>query len=729
MPASFAAGAQDKKLSPEQVKVIFDKFTRDLTNLAQMGLLDPVIGRDKEIRRVAQVLCRRTKNNPVLIGEPGVGKTAISEGLAVRIINKDVPDSLLNKKVLSLDLAALVAGSAYRGEFENRLKNLIQAVESEHGRIILFIDELHTLVGAGKTDGALDAGQILKPCLARGSLRAIGATTMDEYRKFIERDKALERRFQVIVVEEPSIEDASAILRGLKQRYEVHHGVRIQDAAIVQAVKLSSRYISDRFLPDKAIDLMDEAASQLSIEINSMPAELDEIKRKLIQLKVELSALSKETDLSSKDRLNTLNKEIKNLEVKNDRLEEIWKKERKQILSLKTAKKEIEKLKNQIERCERQGQLDQAAQLKYERLPEWSQKLKKMEETLALNNKTLLKEEVGPDEIAQVVSSWTNIPITRLIKEQSQKLLNMEANLKKRVAGQVEALKTISNAVRRARAGIQDPNKPIGVFMFLGPTGVGKTQTAKALSEFLFDSTLAMTRVDMSEYMEKHSVSRMIGAPPGYVGWDEGGQLTEYVRRHPYSVILLDEIEKAHPDVFNILLQVFDEGRLTDGQGREVNFKNCVIIMTSNLGAEALSHQNNQSFPEKKKKVMELLQLKFRPEFLNRVDELVFFHPLDKTHLKKIILMQLEQVSQRLDDKKITLNFEPPALDYLLKKGFNPVFGARPLKRAIQTELLNPLAEKLISRKITQGSVIQVSANDLRLEFHTVKAALKKKSA
>ena len=728
MPAEFTQEPA-QKLSSEQIKVIFDKFTRDLTSLAQMGRLDPVIGRDKEIRRVAQVLSRRTKNNPVLIGEPGVGKTAISEGLAVRIINKDVPDSLLNKKVLSLDLAALVAGSAYRGEFENRLKHLIQAIEGEHGRIILFIDELHTLVGAGKTDGAMDAGQILKPCLARGSLRAIGATTMDEYRKFIEKDKALERRFQVIVVEEPNAEDTAAILRGLKDKYEAHHGVRIQDSAIVQAVKLSCRYISDRFLPDKAIDLMDEAASRLSIEINSMPAELDEIRRKLIQLKVEHSALSKEKDPASKERLNILNKEIKNLEKKQSSLEEVWKKERKQILSLKTAKKEIEKLKNQMERCERESRLEEAAQLKYAQLPEWTKKLKKMEQTSSLNNKTLLKEEVGPDEIAEVVSSWTNIPVSRLLKEQSQKLLNMEENLKKKVAGQVDALKTISNAVRRARAGIQDPGKPIGVFMFLGPTGVGKTQTAKALSKFLFDTTTAMTRIDMSEYMEKHSTARMIGAPPGYVGWDEGGQLTEYVRRHPYSIILLDEIEKAHPDIFNILLQVFDEGRLTDGQGRMVNFKNCVIIMTSNLGAEELSHPADQSCLKKKKKVMDLLQQKFRPEFLNRIDELVFFHPLDKSHLKRIVLMQLEQVNQRLNDKRITLNFDSSALDYLLKKGFDPAFGARPLKRAVQTELLNPLAEKLIRNTISEGSAVQVSANDFRLEFHALKNSPKKQPA
>lgn len=693
------------------------RFTRDLTALAEKGRLDPVIGRDKEIRRVIQVLSRRTKNNPVLIGEPGVGKTAISEGLALRIINKDVPDILIGKKVLSLDLAALVAGSVYRGQFESRLKALVQAVEDSDGQIILFIDELHTLVGAGKIDGAMDAGQILKPSLARGDLRAIGATTMDEYRKFIEQDKALERRFQIVLVEEPSVEDTIAILRGLKKRYEVHHGVRIQDSALVQSARLSHRYIADRFLPDKAIDLMDEAASHLNIEINSIPTELDEIRRKIVQYKVEKQALSKEKDDLSKERLNVVKREIEGLEEKNKKLTGIWEKEKKQILDLKNSKKAIEEINVKIERAEREGQFETAAELKYGALPKWTQKLEDLEKSALSSKRVLLKEEVSPNEVAEVVSHWTGIPVDRMLQKQAEKLLSMEQALKKKVVGQDHALNIISSAIRRSRAGISDPYKPIGTFMFLGPTGVGKTQTAKALCEFLFDSEKMVTRIDMSEYVEKHSVYRLIGAPPGYVGYDQGGQLTEYVRRHPYSVVLLDEVEKAHRDVFHILLQVFDEGRLTDGQGRTVNFKNCVIIMTSNIGSLELSDET-QSVSQKQKKVMDILHQMFRPEFLNRVDEFIFFNPLDKKHLKDIVHIQLEQVKERLWEKKIELNFHDNAVDYLVRKGFDPAFGARPLKRVIQSQLLNPLAEKLISREIVEGQNIDIISHDLGLEFH-----------
>ena len=698
-------------------KEALKRFTRDLTSLAEKGQLDPVIGRDREIRRVIQVLSRRTKNNPVLIGEPGVGKTAIGEGLALRIVNKDVPDILLGKKVLSLDMAALVAGSAYRGEFENRLKALVQAVEESHGQIILFIDELHTLVGAGKIDGAMDAGQILKPSLARGELRAIGATTMDEYRQFIEKDKALERRFQVVLVEEPGVEDTIAILRGLKKRYEVHHGVRIQDSALVQSARLSHRYITDRFLPDKAIDLMDEAASRLNIEINSVPSELDEIRRKIVQYKVEKKALSREKDPASRERLKAVEKEMGALEEKNKKLTQVWEKEKTDILDLKNAKKEIEELKIKIERAERSGEFEKAAELKYKDLPHWSRKLENLEKQARMNKNTLLREEVSPQEAAEVVSCWTGIPVHRLVKEQVQKLMKMEEALGRQVVGQDHALKIIASAVRRSRAGISDPQKPIGVFMFLGPTGVGKTQTAKALSEFLFDSKKNLIRIDMSEYVEKHSVYRLMGAPPGYVGYDQGGQLTEYVRRHPYSVVLLDEVEKAHKDVFHVLLQMFDEGRLTDGQGRTVNFKNCVIIMTSNLGSEELS-ETSQSLEKKKESVMNILRKMFRPEFLNRVDDFIFFNPLEKAHLKDIVHIQLDQVKKRLDEKKIKLQCHSSAVDYLVKKGFDPVFGARPLKRVIQSELLNPLADQLIGGKIADGRTVEIKAHDLGLKFN-----------
>ena len=692
------------------------QFTRNLTELAEKGQLDPVIGRDKEIRRVIQVLSRRKKNNPVLIGEPGVGKTAIAEGLAVRIINKDVPDVLLGKTLLSLDLASMVAGSVYRGQFEERLKTLVQAIEASQGQIILFIDEIHTLVGAGKIDGAMDAGQILKPSLARGEMRAIGATTLEEYRKFIEKDTALERRFQTILVEEPDIEDALTILRGLKEKYEVHHGVRIKDSALVQAVKLSHRYITDRYLPDKAIDLMDEAASQLSLEVNSVPMEVDEIRRKILQFKVEKKALEKEKDSSSKKRLKEVEREVQKLQMKNKELSHLWEKEKSQRRDLKNVKIEIEGLKVQMDRAQREGHLDKAAELKYLHLPQKNQKLVELEkQTIENNKKILLKEEVGANEIAEVVSQWTGIPVQKMMQEQAQKLLQMENEMRKQVVGQDRALNKISDAVRRSRSGIADPDRPIGVFMFLGPTGVGKTETAKSLANFLFDSEKKMIRLDMSEYAEKHQAERMIGAPPGYVGYEDGGQLTEYVRRHPYSVVLFDEIEKAHTDVFNILLQVFDDGRLTDGQGRTVDFKNCIFIMTSNIGSADLL---DGSTKECNNKVLLKLRQKFRPEFLNRVDDFVFFNPLEKTELNQIVQIQLEKIKSRLREKNIELDIHSAVIDHLIKKGYDPAFGARPLKRTIQSELLNPLSRKIISGDIDEGSKVLVKKNDLALEFH-----------
>lgn len=690
-------------------------FTKNLTELAEQGKLDPVIGRDKEIRRVIQVLSRRKKNNPVLIGEPGVGKTAIAEGLAVRIINKDVPDILLGKTLLSLDLASMVAGSMYRGQFEERLKTLVRAIEASKGQIILFIDEIHTLVGAGKIDGAMDAGQILKPSLARGDMRAIGATTMEEYRKFIEKDAALERRFQTILVEEPNIEDALTILRGLKEKYEVHHGVRIKDSALVQAVKLSHRYITDRYLPDKAIDLMDEAASQLSLEVNSVPIEVDEIRRKILQLKVEKKALEKEKDSLSKKRLKEVNQEIKTLQDQNQKLTELWEKERSQRTSLKQLKIDIEELKVKIDRAQREGQLDKAAELKYLHLPKKNQQLVELEkQSIEHNEHALLKEEVGVDEVAEVVSKWTGIPVQKMLQEQAQKLLHMEDEMRKQVVGQDSALNKISSAVRRSRSGIADPDRPIGVFMFLGPTGVGKTETAKSLANFLFDSEKKMIRLDMSEYSEKHQAERMIGAPPGYVGYEDGGQLTEYVRRHPYSVVLFDEIEKAHMDVFNILLQVFDDGRLTDGQGRTVDFKNCIFIMTSNIGSSDLLSDSDKEHQEK---IMSKLRQQFRPEFLNRVDDFVFFNPLDKKELHQIVHIQLEKIKSRLNEKNIELDIQPAVIDHLIKKGYDPAFGARPLKRALQSELLNPLSRKIISGDISENSKVLVKKNDLALEF------------
>lgn len=705
--------------NPEATYDSLKKYAKDLTELAEQGKLDPVVGRDEEIRRVIQVLSRRTKNNPVLIGEPGVGKTAIAEGLALRIINQDIPEVLRGKRLMALDMGALIAGAKYRGEFEDRLKAVVKEVTSSDGQIILFIDEIHTLVGAGKSDGAMDAGQILKPALARGELRCIGATTLDEYRKFIEKDKALERRFQTVLVEEPSVHDAITILRGLKEKYEVHHGVRITDSAIIAAVKLSHRYITNRFLPDKAIDLMDEAASKLSIEIKSIPSAIDEIQRKSMQLQIEREALKKEKDFSAKDRLGRVEQEIKELNLKLEDLKRQWDSEKREIGGLQTTKQEIENMRLQVERAEREGRLDVAAELKYGKLPELEKRLEKLNSDLqkqSTSKERMLKEEVGPEEIAQVVAKWTGVPVQKMLESETEKLLKMEDHLRERVIGQDHALEVVANAIRRARAEISDPRRPIGSFVFLGPTGVGKTETVKALAEFLFDTEDAVVRIDMSEYMEKHAVSRLIGAPPGYVGYEEGGQLTERVRRRPYSVVLLDEIEKAHPEVFNVLLQVLDDGRLTDGQGRTVDFKNTVIIMTSNVGSAALIDEKLKE-DQREKLALDALRQHFRPEFLNRIDEIVLFKGLQVAQLKGIVKVQLQLVTDRLIEKKIKLEFSDEALHSLAEKGFDPVYGARPLKRVIQTDLLNPLAAKMIAREVTEGDLVRVSVNKGRLEL------------
>ncbi|AHZ83441.1 Chaperone protein ClpB 1 [Bdellovibrio bacteriovorus] len=706
---------------PENKYEVLNKYARDLTALAAEGKLDPVVGRDEEIRRVVQVLSRRTKNNPVLIGEPGVGKTAIAEGLALRIIKQDVPDNLVGKKLMSLDMGALIAGAKYRGEFEDRLKAVIKEVTSSDGQIILFIDELHTLVGAGKTEGAMDAGQLLKPALARGELRCIGATTLDEYRKYIEKDAALERRFQTVMVEEPSVEDAITILRGLKEKYEVHHGIRITDAALVSAVKLSHRYITNRFLPDKAIDLIDEAASKLGIETRSVPEEVDKIERELMQLRIEKEALKKEKDESARERLAVIDKEIIELNAKNQLLREQWEFEKGGIEGIKKLKADIEDLKVAVAKAEREGDLGKAAELKYGKLPEAEKKLKALEERSKEGAKSssenrMLKEEVGPEDVAEVVAKWTGIPVSKMLESESQKLLHMEDSLKHRVVGQDHALTIVADAIRRARAEISDPNRPIGTFMFLGPTGVGKTETVKALAEFLFDDEQAVVRIDMSEYMEKHAVSRLIGAPPGYVGYEEGGQLTESVRRRPYSVVLLDEVEKAHPDVFNILLQVLDDGRLTDGQGRTVDFKNTVLIMTSNVGSQSILDPG-MSENQKREAVNEALRERFRPEFLNRIDEIVMFKSLGEAQISGIVKVQLDLVAQRLRAKKIGIDFNQEAIDFLAKKGYDPIYGARPLKRVIQTELLNPLSKEIISGKVKAGDTIHVKANGSTLTF------------
>ena len=706
--------------NPEAKYEALKKYGRDLTQAAADGKLDPVIGRDEEIRRVIQVLSRRTKNNPVLIGEPGVGKTAIAEGLAGRIIKGDIPEVLRGKRVISLDMGALIAGAKYRGEFEDRLKAVIKEVTGSNGQIILFIDEMHTLVGAGKSEGAMDAGQLLKPALARGELRCIGATTLDEYKKYIEKDPALERRFQQVLVEEPNIEDAITILRGLKEKYEVHHGVRIRDSAIIAAVKLSSRYITSRFLPDKAIDLMDEAASRLSIEIGSVPAEVDTLEREKMQLQVEREALRREKDEASQERLELIEEEIEQNDARIKELRTKWELEKSSINELKETKEKIEVVRIDIEKAERSGTLEKAAELKYGRLPELERKLKSLND-MAENAKEhqdgrMLREEVGPEEIAEVVAKWTGIPVNRMLQSEQERLLHMESDLRKRVIGQDHALTVVADAIRRARAEISDPNRPIGTFMFLGPTGVGKTETVKAVAEFLFDSDQSVIRIDMSEYMEKHSVARLIGAPPGYVGFEEGGQLTEQVRRKPYSVILLDEVEKAHPDVFNVLLQVLDDGRLTDGQGRTVDFRNSVLIMTSNLGSHAIMDLGLTA-KQREDAIQEALRDHFRPEFLNRIDETVIFNQLSQEQLDGIVRVQLAQVVKRLSDRRVEIAFEESAIHFLAQKGFDPAFGARPLKRVIQSEVLNPLAKELIAGHIKAGDRLKISSDGDQVRF------------
>jgi len=711
--------------NPEEKYQALEKYGRDLTDLARKGKLDPVIGRDDEIRRVIQVLSRRTKNNPVLIGEPGVGKTAIVEGLALRIINGDVPEGLKDKRLMALDLGALVAGAKYRGEFEDRLKAVLKDVTEASGQIILFIDELHTLVGAGAAEGAMDASNMLKPALARGELRCVGATTLDEYRKRVEKDPALERRFQPVLVGEPSVEDAIAILRGLKERYEVHHGVRITDGAIIAAATLSERYISDRFLPDKAIDLIDESASRLRMEIDSMPIEIDEVERKIMQLEIERQALKREEDKASKERLAQLEREIRNLQESSSALKAHWQSEKESIQRIRSLKEKLESTKVEEQKAQREGNLNRAAELRYGTLTQLQKELEQANRTLAelQKDQQMLKEEVDAEDVAEVVAKWTGIPVSKMLEGEVQKLLRMEERLKQRVIGQDNAIIAVSNAVRRARAGLQDQNRPIGSFIFLGPTGVGKTELCRALAEFLFDDEQAMVRLDMSEYMEKHSVSRLIGAPPGYVGYDEGGQLTEAVRRRPYSVILFDEIEKAHPDVFNALLQVLEDGRMTDGQGRTVDFKNTVIIMTSNLGSQYILELSGKDRKEVERRVNAALREAFKPEFLNRVDETIIFNNLGRDEIKLIVEIQLKRLRQNLASRKMSLDISGEAKALLADKGYDPVYGARPLKRTIQRLIQDPLAVKILAGEFAEGDCIRVDVDDDELTFSHGKAA------